>query len=485
MLYNVLQQQQRQYPDKIAVVGERRSLSYSELLAEVDNAALFLQSLGHAPGDAIVLGIPPSPEFFAAFYAAASLGLTVFPVLPSGKISPVIQQREPQTAIGDAEFILEVAARCPSIKRTVRWSPDSGLNIPRSNRRLVRDRIIRDERVIAVSSSGTTGVPTVYLRSAELLLRRAEVRSRVLEIGPDDVMLSSRPYNSGSGINDHVVLPIFSGCKIVVHEQFERFKAAEAIAREKVTVLYAVPFIFELLASIPTNHSFDFSSLRLCVSGGAPLSKYVAEEFTRRFGASVRQRYAGSHFHPAFLFNKDDVPGAVGRADGLFPVLIFDDHGQEVSRGTTGEIVFDCSKFPPAWRSFFEGNPNRKKFYLYTGDLGRIDAGGNVFVVGRKSPFVKVGGYRVEPAEVEDVLRSHPRVTDALVYRIRPGEPDEAVGADVVAEGVTAEDLLHYCAARLDGYKCPRKIELRSELPRSAHGKILRTGIDEPQPGPS
>jgi long-chain acyl-CoA synthetase len=112
--------------------------------------------------------------------------------------------------------------------------------------------------------------------------------------------------------------------------------------------------------------------------------------------------------------------------------------------------------------------------------LGKYDASGNVYVVGRKSPFIKVGGNRVEPAEVEFVLRSHPQVREALVYGAPLGDVDEMVAATVVLEGeVSREDLLRHCASRLDGYKCPTKIEFRDALPRSAHGKILRTVVSQ------
>ncbi len=134
---------------------------------------------------------------------------------------------------------------------------------------------------------------------------------------------------------------------------------------------------------------------------------------------------------------------------------------------------------PPLWRQTLEANPNVRNGYLRSGDLGRFDAAGNVYVVGRRSPFIKVGANRVEPAEVENVLRLHPSVSEALVYGVKIGAIEEAVHADVIAAGAVSErELADFCRQRLDGYKCPRRIFIKDDLPRNAHGKIIR-----PAPG--
>jgi acyl-coenzyme A synthetase/AMP-(fatty) acid ligase len=160
-------------------------------------------------------------------------------------------------------------------------------------------------------------------------------------------------------------------------------------------------------------------------------------------------------------------------------MAILSDEGTKMGPGMTGQIAFDVSKVAPVWKPDLESNPNRRGHYIYTGDLGRIDSQGHVFIVGRKSHFIKVGASRVAPAEVENVLRSHPRVTEAVVYALRPGQPDEAVGATVVSSGrLTSRELMRYCAEHLDGYKCPRKIDFRKHMPRNAHGKVRLSQLE-------
>jgi long-chain acyl-CoA synthetase len=476
MLFDLLAERAAKHPETVAVVGERSSLTYAQLHQAAGTFAVFLRRQGIKTGEAILIGVPPSPDFFVAFYGASALGLLTLPVLPTGLISDVYRKTNPAAAIGTAKFLSEVKARCGSAVLSVPWTSNTGLEFPMQGQEdLNRSRNFRDEFVLGVSSSGTTGEPRLYLRPAELIVARAKMRAEVQRLQAGDVFLASRPFNSGSAINSHVVLSVYVGGKAVVHEKFERFKAAEAIESHRVTVLYAVPFIFELLLSLPESRVYDFSSLRLCISGSAPISKFVLQRFQERFGITIRQRYSGSHFHPAFSYNLDGPPESVGRTDGLFPIVILNDASRPVPSGDIGEIVFDINRAPPNLRKTAERNPNLKGDFLHTGDLGRTDEVGNVYVVGRKSPFIKVGGYRVEPAEVENVLRSHVQVKEALVYGIALTGGDEAVAATIVVQNeVSREELLRHCASHLDAYKCPKKIDFRDSLPRSPHGKVIR-----------
>lgn len=477
MLYDLLAEQARLRPDHLAIVGEERRLTYAQFLDEVNDVACYFERLGLKPGDPIVIAIPPSPEFHVVFYAACALGLLILPILPSGKVPEVIRQAKPIAAVGDESVIREISARCEGIVHRIRFGPAAQFPFPPAARLWTRREQFREQAILAVCSSGTTGEPSLYLRSAQQTFERARMRAAAHRLKADDVLFSTRPYNSGSAINNHVIMPVFVGCSIVVQERFERLKAAEAISRERVTVLWAVPFIFEMLASVPAAHAGDFSSVRMCVSGSAALSPAVSKRFEERFGLIIRQRYGGSQIHPAFTFNLDGPADSVGRVDGLFPIVILDQQGNGLGPELIGEIAFDVARSPALWRATLTANPNVTDGYLRSGDLGRADDQGNVYVVGRKSPFIKVGANRVEPAEVENVLRRHPNVSDALVYGVPVGAANEIVHAAVITVGeVTESDLLKFCAQQLDSYKCPGRIALKDDLPRNVHGKIIRPG---------
>jgi long-chain acyl-CoA synthetase len=479
MLYQLLTERARQDPGHLAIIGENRTVTYAELHARATDMAVHLQSLGLRAGQAIVLGMPPCVDFHAAMLGAAAMGLPSITVLPSGKLSNAVVEAQPVVAIGDRRFLSGASERCPSLRHLIGWQRGSGLGIPQSGKPLKRDTTFRKENILAVSSSGTTGEPRLYFRSAAMVVERVELRAQAHGIRADDVLLATRPYNSSAAINNQVVTPIVTGCSVVVHESFERFKIVRSISSSRVSVILAAPFFYETLLSLPHAVDCDLSSVRLCVAGGAPLAPSVARQFQERFGLIIRQWYAGSHMHPAFLYNAGGPPDCVGRLDGIFPARILGDNEQPLGSGETGEIAFYLPGFPEKWKPSVEGPPHRRGAYLYTGDLGRTDEAGHVYVAGRKSAIIKVGGNRVEPAEVEDVLRRHPNVKQAVVFGTQVEHADEIVEAVVEASGAVEEgELLKYCARQLDSFKCPRRITIKTSLGRTEHGKISRVLLE-------
>ena len=474
MLFDLLTEKARTYPDKIAVVEERKSLTFSKLHHEASCFALYLKTLGFKKGDPILIGLPSSPDFYVAMYGAWALGLLALPVSPTAPIPPTYQAKNPRGAIGTADFLVEVKTQCPGVRTVIPWSSSDGLAIPDLPGVFKKSQVYLEQPILCVSSSGTTGEPKLYLRTSELIHTHAKIRVEVQQIKSSDIFLSTRSLHNAAAINNFVVPPIMAGAKVIIHERFERFKVADAIRQERVTVLYSVPFVFEILATLPQSRPVDFSSIRLCIAGGAPLPPSVANQFFHRFGIHIRQRYAGSHFYPTFSYNIDGPIDSVGRVNGFFPMAILDEDGHTLASGQIGEIAFTIAKLPPLLRRVAEGNPNRMNDYILTGDLGRVDDDGNVYVVGRRSPFIKVGGNRVEPAEVENALRSHPAVREAIVYPLHQGQTDEAIGAIVAAIDVSEQELLQHCADRLESYKCPRQIVLKDELPRTEQGKVSR-----------
>jgi long-chain acyl-CoA synthetase len=475
MLYQLLAEKAAQFSNNRAVIGDHRTLSYLDLYTEATKTAAYLQSLGLQPGESILLGIPPSPELHAALFGAAALGLTSVTLLPSGKISNHVADAQPAAAMGPSAFLSAASKRCPSLRHLVEWRRESGLQIANPDKPFVRTKVFGGENIIAVSSSGTTGEPKLFFRSAQVVVERSALRAAVHGIRADDILLATRPYSSSVAIGNQVIIPVIAGSAIVIPESVERFKIAESIGAAHVSVLLASPFFYELLGSIPKSHLCDLSSIRLCVSGGAPLSRHVARVFEERFGLTILQWYSGSHINPAFLYNDGAPADSVGRIDGIFPARILGEEHEILGPDEIGEIVFHLHSMPEKWKKSFETNPHLSGQYLHTGDLGRIDAAGNIYFVGRKSALIKVGGNRVAPAEVEDVLRRHPVVREALVFATPTANADEILEAVVEASGDIGErDLLKYCAQHLDPFKCPRRITIKANLPRTEQGKVSR-----------
>jgi len=480
MLYRILQRQRTRRPSQTAVIGERRALTYNRLFAEVRRAIQLLRGLKFRAGDILLVGIPPSPEFYVLFYAAAALGLKTIPLIDSGKAPAHVKRLGPVAAAGSRAWMETLRAEGVTIERTIYWNAAAGLRLPKARSRFVAPKLVRGEEVLGISTSGTTGDPVLHYRTAEVLPRRSRLRAAAWGITAKDTLICAGPFTNGANADFHLILPIVMGCKVAVLEKFHRQKLVRAIARHKVSVICSVPLTFEVLASLPQSPDVDFSSVRRCISNGAVLAKSIYESFRRRYGLGIGQMYGGSHISPVFTFNRGAVPDAVGQRRGPFPVSIVDPRGKKLRPGKIGEIVFELSGIKDkVLRASLLDNPHRQGDLIFSGDLGRFDARDNLFVVGRKSALIKVGGTRVVPAEVEDALRAHPAVREAVVFALRPGTTHEAVAAVVVPDrAVTERDLIEHCAAALDIYKCPKKIFLRRSLPRNQHGKVIRYRLE-------
>ncbi|MDZ7761905.1 MAG: long-chain fatty acid--CoA ligase [Desulfovermiculus sp.] len=262
----------------------------------------------------------------------------------------------------------------------------------------------------------------------------------------------------------------------------------KAVQRFKPTLLVAVPTIFSAFINHPHLHKFNLRSIRACASGGAPLPQEVAKEFEQKTGAIIFEGYGLSETAPVIAGNPSDISlrrfGSVGFPWPNTDIKIVDlDTGQiKLPLGEDGEIaVHGPQVMPGYWRKpqanaavFREIEGHR---YFLTGDIGHIDQDGYIVITDRKKDVILVGGFNCYPREVEEVLYEHPKVSQAAVVGIPYPTSGEQVKAFIQlrsGEAATEQEILDFCQQRLAGYKRPKSIEFRSELPTSAVGKVLR-----------
>jgi long-chain acyl-CoA synthetase len=244
----------------------------------------------------------------------------------------------------------------------------------------------------------------------------------------------------------------------------QRGRALELLEREQVTVFPGVPFNLRLLADAPAGA--DLSALRLCFSAGTALPRETYDAFLERFGIPVRGLYGCTE---AGTLTADRDPEAVPDSVGT-PV------GDVQVRIEEGEILVSSPALTRGYSDMEE--LNREVFrdgWYRTGDLGHLDDDGRLFVTGRKKLLIEVSGHKVDPIEVEDVVRAHPAVREAIVVGIANGGGEQTVKAVVVSgEGCGERDVIDFCRERLANFKVPQVVEFRDEIPRSPLGKVLR-----------
>jgi long-chain acyl-CoA synthetase len=339
------------------------------------------------------------------------------------------------------------------------------------------------DTAVIVYTAGTTGRP----KGAELthfqLFMNADTPGRLFGIRDDDVVLVVLPLFHVFGLSSILDVCVRFAATMSLVPRFEPAKVLEVIARDRVTVFEGVPTMYIALLNHPDRDRFDTSSLRVGVSGGAPIPAEVIDEVERSFGIVVLEGYGLSETASTTTFDvsaEERRIYSVGKPIYGVEVQVWDAGGQVLPPGreNVGELVVRGVNVMRG----YHGNPvaTRESMtdgWFHTGDLGYVDEDGFFFVVDRKKELIIRGGENVYPREVEDVLYSHPAVAEAAVV----GVPDDRLGQEVKAvvalrpgRTATEEDLIGYVRERVASYKYPRTVEFREDLPMNATGKILK-----------
>jgi len=253
------------------------------------------------------------------------------------------------------------------------------------------------------------------------------------------------------------------------------------MARHRFTSMTGVNTLFNALLNNPDFTRLDFSSLQLTLGGGMAVQEAVAERWKQVTGKPLIEAYGLTETSPAATINPLDLPaynGSIGLPVPSTEIALRDDAGREVPLGQPGEL---CIRGPQVMAGYWHRPDETAKVidkdgWLATGDVGVIDERGFVRIVDRKKDMILVSGFNVYPNEIESVVAMHPGVLECAAIGVPDAKSGEAVKLFAVKKDamLTAEGLLAHCREHLTGYKCPREVEFRSELPKSNVGKILR-----------
>jgi long-chain acyl-CoA synthetase len=363
-----------------------------------------------------------------------------------------------------------------------------------------------EDLAVIVYTGGTTGVPKGACLTHQNLLfnimalnewfripQGPEGKPETMRKGGHHCFLGVLPWYHSFGQTIIMLWSCFTGSKVVCipdpragNPPFT--EVLKAVEKYKVTIMAGVPTIYVAFTNHPLLHKFDLSSIAGCGSGGAPLPVEVAKSFEAATGSIIFEAYGLSETAPVATANPSNIEqrkfGSVGFPISNTDVKIIDleTEGKESPHGEDGEIAIAG---PQVMAGYWEKpEENDKAFtnvdgqrYFLTGDIGHIDEEGYIVITDRKKDMIIVSGFNCYPREVEEVLYQNPKVANAAVI----GVPDERSGETVKAfvqlkpgKNVTEEELLNFCKERLAGYKRPRSIEFRDELPTSLIGKVLR-----------
>ena len=492
MLMELLYENAAARPDDVALVYRDERITHAELVERVERLAAGLTAQGLGPGDAAALLLPNDPSFVAGYFAISAIGAVVVPVNPAFKQEELdfyFRQCSVSAVISDersAGVCERIVAGWDEPAQVITTSAAHGqaltLDMLMEHDPAKLERRSPDEPLVYQFSSGSTGRPKRVARTHAQCRGEADYYPQ-MDYGPDDRIFCTIPLFHTYGMGCCMFAAASSGAALVLLEDpnpflLRRQRALELLENERATIFPGVPFNFRLMAEAPGTA--DLSSLKLCFSAGTALPRPFFDAFLDKFGVPVRQLY-GCTEAGTLTANMDADPVAtfesVGRPVDGVQVRIEDDDGEPVPTGSIGEIAVDSPGLTDGYVDMEE--LNRQVFregYFITGDLGRVDEEGRLTITGRKKLLIEVGGYKVDPIEVEDVLVAHPKVGEAVVVGVQSKVAGEEVVKAVVVPGDALEEreLISFCQERLANFKVPQVVEFREEIPKSPLGKILR-----------
>jgi len=504
-LATVLARRVREAPDCEALTDGARRLTYGELAHGIDRMAARLRALGIGQGDVVTIQLPNWIEFALVFFALERLGavaVTVSVDFRSRELEYIMSFSGSKMLICCTRFrdfdhvamAQELWPRLPALRciGVVRGEPDRGMvsldeiaagsGPPAGFTPVAMDA---DAVMRMAFTSGTTGNPKGVMHSHNTTLAAARILNGDLGLASEDVMLIWLPLGLNWGYLT-LVQSVLAGGRAVLLDRFKPAAALDLIERERVTYIPTAPASLTSILQEPDLVRRDLSSLRIVVSGGASAPVETIRAWRRAAPGALLELLGmletGYQAYTRVADDPEQVAGSVGRPASHMGLKLVDADGREVAHGMEGEVCADG----PSVHLGYHNNPaaNAEAFlpdgWFRSGDLGMIDAEGNLRIVGRLKEMINRGGKKFFPREIEEILYTHPQVLYAAIVGIpdaRLGERNCLCLVPRPGETPSLKSLIGFLGDSVATYKLPERLELFSQFPFTPTGKIQRHAL--------
>ena len=483
------------HPDEAMIVDELGTLTYAEVDQRTNALAHSLSDAGIVEGDGAGIMCRNHRGFIEATVAVSKLGadaLYLNTAFAGPQLAEVVGREKPRALIYDEEFTDLLAEAGKRRKRFIAWHDSDSAKDPMLDELIAggdRDDVVPPDREgrAVILTSGTTGTPKGASRGnpqsldpAVALLSRIPVRARM-------VNHVAAPLFHSWGFA-HFSLGLILGTTYVLRRKFEPEACLAEVARYRCDVLAVVPVMMQRIMELPEDAraKYDVSSLKVVAASGSALPGDLATHWMDAFGDTLYNLYGSTEVAWASIATPADMraaPGTAGRPPRGTVVKLLDEQGVEVPQGETGRIFVGNEMLFEGYTG--GGSKDVVGDLMGTGDVGRFDEGGRLFVEGRDDEMIVSGGENVFPKEVEDTLARHPAVSEVAAIGVEDKGFGQRLRAFVVLEGgkeAGEDDLKAHVKANLARYKVPREIVFLDELPRNATGKVLKRELTELDP---
>ena len=487
--------------DRVALRFGDTRLSYGQLEERVARLAGALLDGGLGAGERVAVFMRNNPEYLITVFAAFRAGLCAVPVnakLHPSELAYILANAECNGLVYGEEKAADVAQAVSEVgvDHVVRVGAD-GPGVDFSDILAAGDPdtpiadVEPDDLAWLFYTSGTTGFPKgAMLTHRNLVAMTMNTLSDVYSFQAEDVVLHPAPLSHGCGLYALASLARGSDNIIYHHASFDPAQMLQMVADEKVTsVAFLAPTMIVMLLDAPAN--IDTSSLRSVIYGGGPMHVDILREALARFGEVFIQIYGQGEAPMTISYlraedhdiNDPEGLASTGIARTDVEIRLVDDDGDEVPTGEEGEVsVRGDVVMKGYWNNPDATAKSLRDGWLYTGDIGRMDERGRLFLLDRKNDMIISGGTNIYPREVEEVLIEHEGVREAVVFGVPDTVWGESVFACVVpAAGAspTENELVEFCRSQLASFKKPKRVEIVDELPKNAYGKVLRRELKE------
>jgi acyl-CoA synthetase (AMP-forming)/AMP-acid ligase II len=500
-------------PDRTALVGDGERATYQELQSSANKLANAFQAMSVGKGENVGVMAVNCPAFVEIYYASAAVGATLVPLnfrAKTEEITHMVNEADVTTLFISERYwpIYE------SVKDSLRglrnvigldFTPPNGQSLADVQRTGEDIPVFGDvddsDATLLIYTSGTTSLPKgVVLSYQALTALVVNTQSPADPTTDQEVVLVSVPFYHIAGATT-MMSTVFSGRRLVILPQFNPEAWLEMVQTERVTHAFLVPTMLKRIMEVENFNSYDLSTLKLITYGAAPMPYGVVRAAVTVFpplGIDLMNAYGQTEATGSLTFlspddhRMDGTPEenelklerlrSVGRPMADLDVAMLGPDGEQLPNGQEGEI---CIRGDRVMKGYNKRDADTGSAliggWLHTGDLGRIDEGGYLYITGRLKDMVIRGGENISTAEIENVLEEHPGVAEASVIGVKDTEWGEVVKAIVVAgpagDVPTEEDLTAYVKSRLASYKAPALYEWIDELPRNHLGKVLKTDL--------
>jgi long-chain acyl-CoA synthetase len=504
---DLLARSANKFPHKTAVVSETRSFSFRELNDRVNRLANSLLDSGLRKGDRIGVLVHNGYPFLEIYFASAKTGAIFCPYnnhFKPSELKDILDYSTPRYLFVDSDFVEMVGSLKPELKSVEKTICLQKTSLPfmESYEAFMAGgrgeepnaRVLEDDVLSIIFTGGTTGKPKGAMRTHRHLMSNAVAGVIELKVEYDErVMITFPMYHVAS--EDNIVRHSFMPNTFYIRREgaFNPEEVLAYISKERITRCQFVPTMIHSLIQAPNIDKYDLSSLRLILYAASVMPVELLKKALAIFSCGFAQLYGQTESGPLTTVLKPEdhvLDGSEKKLARLascgkpvinYEIRVVDEEDHDVPIGEVGEIIGRSEAMMVGYWHMPEQTAKKlKNGWLHTGDLGKMDEDGYVYMVERKDDLIISGGVNVYPREIEEVLYGHPAVSEASVIGLPDEHWGEVVKAVIVPKQgvqVTDKEIIEFCGKNLAGFKKPKSVDFWTELPKSPQGKILKKDI--------